>query len=235
MPKYKIAELTVEMSPRFEETAHWYKPYEVSEDAVADFELVASDEQIDYFVKEGVGITPEIAENLVFCNGFHFQLLKWFGTYIHSSAVLQNGRVYLFSAKSGVGKSTLTSRITRLYPTAQVINDDKPSIKLVDGVCCVYGTPFAGGTDKQLNLSGELGAVVFLERADKDELTEIGAAQSIALLLDEMPMPKGPKARSRILSICSDIIEKYPFYLLKCTNTDNAAKVAYEVMKINKE
>ena len=231
MPLYRIADVVVSMKPKFRETADWYTPYLYQGDSEPDIVVDVTDEEIDYFVNEGVDITPPISENICLCNKFNFRLIKFFGGYIHSSAVLYKDKVYLFSACSGVGKSTLTRRICRLFPEAVVINDDKPSFRMVDGKCIVYGTPFAGGTPLQKNLSAELGGVIFLERAEENVLTEISASNAIKLLLQQVRLSKNPKIVDRLMSMFSEIISIYPFYLLKCTNSDDAALKAFEVMK----
>ena len=232
MALYRIADVVVKVSPSYEETAHWYEPYLTEEVVTPDYELTVSQEDIDYFVENGLNITPAIAENMLLSSKFNRRLLKYFGAFIHSSALLFDGRVYLFSADSGVGKSTLTSRICRLYPDrASVINDDKPSIRMIDNKCIVYGTPFAGGTDKQINTSAELGAVVFIERGDENEISRIPSSMAIKLLLAQMHKPKTPAGNDRLLGILSQIIENYPFYLLKCTDSDEAVCVALEATK----
>lgn len=232
MALYRIADIVVQMSPSYAETAHWYEPYRIEEDISPDYVLNTAFEEIDYYVKNGVDVTPPIAENMVLTNKFNRVLLRHFGTYLHSSALLFDGRVYLFSADSGVGKSTLTARICKHYPDrASVINDDKPSLRMLDNKCIVYGTPFAGGTDKQINTSAELGAVVFVERGDKNEICRIPSSTAIKLLLAQMRKPKTPEGNDRLLGMLSQIIESYPFYLLKCTDSDDAVGAALEATK----
>ena len=102
---------------------------------------------------------------------------------------------------------------------------------MIDNKCIVYGTPFAGGTDKQINTSAELGAVVFIERGDENEISRIPSSMAIKLLLAQMHKPKTPAGNDRLLGILSQIIENYPFYLLKCTDSDEAVCVALEATK----
>ena len=98
MALYRIADVVVKMSPSYEETAHWYEPYLTEEGVTPDYELTVSQEDIDYFVENGLNITPAIAENMLLSSKFNRRLLKYFGAFIHSSAILFDGRVYLFSA-----------------------------------------------------------------------------------------------------------------------------------------
>lgn len=235
MPIYKIADIIVKMSPSYEETANWYEPYLSDDTAEPQMELTTSDKQIDYFVTNGIDITPPIAENMVFCDIFNRKLLKFYGTYIHSSALKFDDKVYLFSADSGVGKSTHTKKWCRLFgDRAKVINDDKPSFRIIDGKCYVYGTPFAGGTDIQLNDKGELGAIVFIERSEVNRLEKLSSMDAVRLLMSQMPKKLSKEiVADRFLSLISHIIENYPVYKLYCADNDDAVKVAYQIIKQN--
>ncbi len=232
MPHYKIADIVCKFTPRYEETAHWYKPYETDEPLDFPREFRAKDEKIEYFVSEGVGVTPALAENMIFCTLFNIVLLHFNGSYIHSSALLFDDKVYLFSGSSGVGKSTHTKKWCRLFPDrAKVINDDKPSFRVFDGKCVVYGTPFAGGTDVQENLSGELGAIVFLEQSDENSIELLPPAQAIRYLLEQTPLKRTEKMGDKMLSLYSEIISRYPVYKLRCTDSDEAVEVAMKILE----
>jgi hypothetical protein len=72
-------------------------------------------------------------------------LLTWIllprsGFMLHAATVLRNGRAYLFTGKSGAGKSTVAS----LAPGGSVLTDELSLVRRVDGVWRAYGTPFWG-------------------------------------------------------------------------------------------
>ena len=179
----------------------------------------------------GVDITPAVAENMVLCSRFNRLLLKYYGSYIHSSALLFDGRAYLFSASSGTGKSTHTKKwLKRFGDRADIINDDKPSFRIIDGKCYIYGTPFAGGTDVQKNISAELGALVFIERGEENSLERIPPSKSIALLLNQSPGRASEKIGDRQLELFSQILTNYPAYLLRCNLDDSAVDTAMGIL-----
>lgn len=232
MPLYRIADVVVEMPQLYSQTAHWYSPYLISENVEPDIKIDAPEESIEYLVKNGVDITEPIAENMVLCNRFNSQLIRFFGSYIHSSALKYEDKVYLFSADSGVGKSTHTKKWCRLFPDkAKVINDDKPSFRIIDGKCYVYGTPFSGGTNIHLNEKGELGAIVFIERSEENKLVRLDTRQAIVLLMKQTHKRISEKARSRLLSMISDILINYPVYKLYCADNDQAVDAAFQIVK----
>ncbi len=231
MPHYKIADIVCKFTPAYEETAAWYESYRTDEPLDFHKEIIVSEERIKYLTEKGEGITPAMAENIHLCTLFNAMLVKFKGSYIHSSALKFDDKVYLFSANSGVGKSSHTRRWCRLYPDrAQVINDDKPSFRLVDGKCIVYGTPFAGGTDIQVNTSGELGAIVFIERSDKNYLETLNTSSAIKLLLEQTPHSANAIMGDKLLALYSELLTKYPVYKLYCTDSDEAVSVAMNII-----
>lgn len=231
MPRYKIADVVCEMDTKYAETAHWYEPYLTDEPLDFPKTLVVTDKQSDYLIENGIDIDAPIAENMVLANKFNYMLLRFNGSYIHSSALMYDSKVYLFSGKSGVGKSTHTKRWCRLFPDkTKILNDDKPSFRIIDGKCYIYGTPFAGGTDIQLNEKGELGAVVFLEQSKENRLVRLSSKEAINELTNQTPKKLNMKIADKMLSLHSELIEKYPFYKLYCADNDESVSVAFEVI-----
>ena len=75
---------------------------------------------------------------------FYARLLQYDGMLLHASCVEKDGKAYLFSAKSGTGKSTHTHLWLRAFPDSRIINDDKPAVRRMDGTFYACGTPFSG-------------------------------------------------------------------------------------------
>lgn len=232
MAKYKIADVVVEMQQQFDETAYWYAPYLYNGEEEPEFSINVNDEEINYLVTEGVGITPSIAENMVLGNKFNRRLMKFFGSYIHSSAMVFDGKAYLFSAPSQTGKSTHTKKwLNRFGDRVKIINDDKPSFRFINGKCIVYGTPFAGGTDVQLNTSAELGALVFIERAEENSLEKLPTSRAVSLLISQSPGRANERIGDRQLEMFSMLLSKYPAYLLRCNMDDSAVDTALGILQ----
>ena len=84
----------------------------------------------------------------------------------HGSVIAVDGIGYLFTAKSGTGKSTHT-RLWREYfgDRAAMVNDDKPLLKITDSSVIAYGTPYNGKHRLGTNISVPLKAICILTRA----------------------------------------------------------------------
>ena len=60
---------------------------------------------------------------------------------IHASLVRHNGYGYAFIAKSGTGKSTQVSMWLRYIPGCDLMNDDNPIVRIIEGEAWIYGSP----------------------------------------------------------------------------------------------
>lgn len=100
---------------------------------------------------------------------------------MHSSAVLYDGKAYLFQGKSGTGKSTHSALWKRHIPGAELLNDDNPVIRFsADGVAMAYGSPWSGKTHCYRNVSAPLGAMVRIVRAGDNALRRLAPLKAYA-------------------------------------------------------
>ncbi len=107
--KYKIADLIVEMNPKYNNTLELAKPFLYYGSREADFELKVSDKYLDQLMsKAAEGVTVEQMENFALSGIFNRAAINYGTMLIHSSALIYDDGAYLFSGDSGVGKSTHT-------------------------------------------------------------------------------------------------------------------------------
>ena len=92
----------------------------------------------------------------------------------HGSAVAVDGVGYLFTAKSGTGKSTHTALWQTYFgERAVMINDDKPLLAVTAQGVTVSGTPWNGKHFRGTNMSAPLRAICILERAEENRIEPI--------------------------------------------------------------
>ncbi len=87
---------------------------------------------------------------------------------IHASTVRKDNWGYAFTAKSGTGKSTHTGQWLGNIPGCDMMNDDNPVIRLLDGQPYIYGSPWSGKTPCYRNIKARLGAIVGLNRSSEN-------------------------------------------------------------------
>lgn len=94
------------------------------------------------------------------------------GLSIHASAVVSDGKAYLFLGKSGTGKSTHARLWLKNIPGSHLLNDDNPAVRLIDGSPVAFGTPWSGKTPCYRDESAPVGGFVRLRQGDTDIFTE---------------------------------------------------------------
>jgi hypothetical protein len=69
-----------------------------------------------------------------------WKLLEHQGFLLHAATVIRDGKAYVFTGRSGAGKSTVAS----LSPEGSVLTDEISLLRRENGVWRAYGTPFWG-------------------------------------------------------------------------------------------
>lgn len=158
---------------------------------------------------------------------FSATILDYDGFVFHASAIEYEGNAYLFSANSGVGKSTHTSLWKKVFKDVTFINDDKPALRLIDGKFYAFGTPWSGKSTLNSNVKVPLKAICFIERGDKNVIERIPPQQAIPLILQQTMRKAGPVKTARLLELIDVLLKTTPIYVLKCLPNEEAAIVAY--------
>lgn len=161
---------------------------------------------------------------------FYRQLLKYDGMMLHASAVKFDGKAYLFSGPCGIGKTTHTRLWKKNFPGAEVINDDKPALRLIDGMWIAYGTPWCGKDSINKNDSAPIAGICFLKKGDKNEIRKLEPIESIPLFIGQTVRSLGPKGMNKMLELLDDILRKVPVYELTSIADKDAAMLSKEVM-----
>ena len=145
----------------------------------------------------------------------------------HGSAVSLDGEVYLFTAKSGTGKSTHTRLWRELFGDRVVmINDDKPLLEITESGVTVYGTPWDGKHRLSTNASAPLKAICILERSEKNTISRQEPISTYVSVLSQTYKLTEPDAARKMLALVDKIIKTIPIYKLGCNMEREAAKVS---------
>lgn len=163
---------------------------------------------------------------------FYYQLLNFDGMLLHASAAVVDGRAYLFSAPCGTGKSTHTAlwRKTLGEDRVRILNDDKPALRLENGVWYAYGTPWSGKTDQNLNLKVPLAGICFLSQAQENHIQPFAGSKAVFALMEQTARPRGTQARIKMLELMDKLLSQIPVWRLECNMEPEAALLSYEAM-----
>ena len=108
-------------------------------------------------------------------------ILPYDAVSVHASTVLNDGRAFLFMGKSGTGKSTHSALWLRHIEGTELLNDDNPIVRIIDGKALVYGSPWSGKTPCYRNVSAPVAAMVRLKQGprnrfeSKEDIAAFGA------------------------------------------------------------
>ena len=171
---------------------------------------------------ETLAVLRKIAERMPFFDTILF----------HGSCVAVDGQGYLFTAKSGTGKSTHT-RLWREYlgDRALMVDDDKPLIRLTEQGAVICGTPWNGKHRLSTNISVPLKALCLLERGKENTIRQIPSAEALPFLLQQVYRPGDREALVRTLDLIGRLSGSVRLYRLSCNMDPEAAVTAYEAMK----
>ena len=153
----------------------------------------------------------------------------------HGSVIAVDGEAYLFTAKSGTGKSTHTRLWReRFGERARMINDDKPLLRITDTGVLAYGTPWNGKHRLGENLSAPLKAVCVLTRDTKNHIEPITAKEAFPMLLQQCYRPEEAEKTIKTLALLDRLSRQTALYRLGCNMEPEAAAVSYLGMQEEK-
>ena len=175
--------------------------------------------------------TDEYLETLAIYRKIVERMLDYNAFLFHGSAISLNGYGYLFTAKSGTGKSTHTRIWRRVFgEEVIVVNDDKPLLRVGDTLTEVCGTPWNGKHHLGKNCIVPLQAICILERGEENEITRLPAKEALPMLMQQSYRPDNPKTMLQLLKVIDKMTKSVAFYRLKCNMDPEAAKLSYETM-----
>lgn len=176
---------------------------------------------IDSSLYEQTALQRKIAEKF-----FEYDTLLF-----HGSVVAVDGEGYLFTAKSGTGKSTHT-RLWRemLGERATMVNDDKPFLRVMADGIQVFGSPWNGKHGLGNNMDVPLKAICILDRGEQNEICRISASEAVPMLLQQSNRPQQTALLPKYFDLLENIANKVAFYRLKCNMDPEAAMISYQTM-----
>lgn len=144
---------------------------------------------------------------------------------LHSASILYEGKAWLFSGRSGMGKSTHTNLWKKLYDTP-IINGDLNLLALENGTPVVYGIPWCGTSGMYDTQTYPLGGIVLLNQAPEDVVEELTADRKQLLVCQRLISPAwSPELFDKSMSVVEKLAEKVLVCKLNCTKEDSAAEV----------
>lgn len=229
---FKVADIVFEAvncGELFDERCGQYRVAE----GEPEFTIELTEAELERCRNESPELSDRSIRYLLSGTRFYFELIARGGMMLHSSAVVKDGRAYLFTANSGVGKSTHTGYWLGLFPGAYILNDDKPALRRVNGAFRAYGTPWSGKHDISRNEGVPVGGIACIERAGTNFIEPLNTADAAAKLLSQTVRHVRAERVSKLLETMDLLLREVPVYRLGCLNDSSAAVLSESVMTRN--
>lgn len=228
MEKFVIAGIKTEYNVRGDLLRERSEKYKANfDDGEAQIRLNIREEYIDKKKESIPYLSWDEHEYMLTCSAFYTELLRFGGMMLHSSCVEKDGFAYLFSARSGTGKSTHTHLWLENLENTRIINDDKPALLRENGIWYACGTPFSGKTDENLDVKIPVRAIVFLFRGEENKVKKLENAMAAPLVLEQTINPVDKSLAVNMLDSLDLLLSEVPVFTLHCNMEKEAAITAY--------
>lgn len=155
----------------------------------------------------------------------HSDLLRKDALILHSSYIIHEGNAILFTAPSGVGKST-QANLWEKYMGAEIINGDRSIIKEKNGVMYAYGLPFSGSSQICKNKNAPIKAIILLEQGNENKIYDLKSSYILKFLLSQIAVNRWDKSELlKVMELIENIIEKIPIVKLSCLPDKGAVEI----------
>lgn len=228
---FKVSDIIFEIEYFYKLTDVIFTPYEYNgnEKPMEYISITQEDKAYELTISETT--EPAIIETGCILRKYaEICLTKYNSLVFHASAIKYKGEAYLFTAKSGTGKSTHTALLKQLLgDDIEFINDDKPTLRFnQDGSIIVYGNPWCGKHLRGNNISAPLKAVIKLERGIENVVTPITETEMLVTLFEQSYKPKCVKDTGVLLDYFNKILNGAKLYKLTCNKEISAPKCTFE-------
>lgn len=161
------------------------------------------------------------------------RMLLHFGRVIlHASAVLHQGKAYVFTAPSGTGKSTQADIWQREFG-AQIMNGDKVILGVTPDGITAFGGPVAGSSGIYKNIEAPVAAILQLKQDSQNMV--VNANNRIGYMALYSGMVKSSSDQhfnEALLPYIETIIKTVPVLTLRCRPDRGAVQCVMDWMKM---
>lgn len=235
---YRIADFYIEIKARYERTKHLCSDYICANFPQIDFSVAVTDAELAYEREEDIRLNGKASfsdgyyEELAVYRKICAEVLKRDAFLMHGAVIEYEGKGYLFTAKSGTGKTTHIRLWKQLFGEDKVtiVNGDKPILRVIDGKIYAYGTPWCGKEGYNTNTRVELSGICFVHRAAENNIQRISAEAALPQLFSQVMITDSTDLAKQ-LELLDALVTRVPLYRLECNMHVEAARVAYEGMQ----
>ena len=238
--KIEIAGRVAAVSSMFESTRDYCRFYLTDKDA--DFSVAIAREDLDFEQEKGAeearlegfrirNFPDPYLERTAIQRKVAEHLFDWDTLVFHGSVVAVDGQGYLFTAKSGTGKSTHTRLWRQVFgDRAVMVNDYKPFLRMTERGVLVCGSPWSGKHGLDTNITVPLKGICILQRGQENRIRKMEPKDAVFMLLQQSNRPLDSRKMGKYLDLVDALAGNTALWQMECNMDPEAAVAAYEAM-----
>lgn len=222
----KIANLPIGIDNRYEHVAIQAREYLTDQEPL--FSVSVSEEDIDEERRSSGTDHPRgYYESIIAYRKIANKLPDYDAFLFHGCVMELNGKAYIITANSGVGKTTHTRLwLSEFGDEVSIINGDKPTVRIIDGVAYASGTPWKGKEGYGKNTMKPIAGIAFLSRSEVNRASEISTENAVTRFMSQIYLPrKNPIALAKTMHLADKVIRGVKLVMLECNMNPEAAHV----------
>lgn len=210
----KTADLCIRIHYKYPYIEQQCETWRVNEGYEPDIEVSVTDEEIEteYAGYRAESVSRALCESTCIYRAIARKLIAFQAFVMHGAVLELDGKAYVFTAKSGVGKTTHTKLWVEYFEgRASYINGDKPIIRCKDGVWYAYGTPWMGKEKFGSQSSAPIQAVCFIERGEENKIQKIADKEVIDRVFHQLFFPEDPETLIEFMDLQTILFKSFRF------------------------
>lgn len=238
--KVKLAELVIGVKCLYGETKDFCREYLTDEES-QDFNVAINRKDIEAECKLATSnldkerdvesYSCEYLERLALMRKIADHLPEHNCFLMHGAVISVQGDGYLFTAPSGTGKSTHVSLWKKYIDGVEIINGDKPFLRVTDHGIWAYGTPWAGKEGWQKNERVLLKGICLLMRGKENRVSMLVQEQVLPFLIRQIYYTDNPEMAGKTLELLDQVMKQIYFYEVSCNVSKEAALCCYDGLR----
>lgn len=193
------------------------KDYLIDENAIPDIEICTDNnsigEEFERIQQSGDPIYSLSAVETILIHRRIVELLFDYNILLMHGAVIAVGNAsYLFTGRSGMGKTTHIKKWLDNIEGSFVVNGDKPLLVINNEGVFACGTPWCGKEHYGTNVIIPLHSIVFMERSTSNHIERVSIKSVFPVLLEQTYQPSDAVKMRRKLELLMKMKDHVSFY-----------------------
>lgn len=222
----KIVDIVISIEANYIETRDFFSKFLTKEKAIEYVKI--SKYEIEMFSKKIPNFTKQMCEKAILKYYIDKIAVDYDAFPFHASAISYKGDGYVFTALSGVGKSTHVKIWKETFgKDVIIINDDRPYLKVVGNRVYIYSHPQSGKHNLYNNTKCEVKIIGKIIRDDRNFIKRIPKSEMFPFLVQQTFTMDKPEITLKIVSLLKKVLNCTQFYEIHCNMDSDSANLIY--------